>query len=476
MLPLVAIVGRPNVGKSTLFNRLVGRKSALVANEPGLTRDRHYGRAEWERQSFDLVDTGGFESDAVEGGLEALIRAQTETAIEEADVVILVWDVRDGPTTADGELVNILRRSGKPVLYVANKVDGPRQEPLVPIFYELGIEEILAVSAEHGLGMDDFIDRLLERIPLPIAGELSKDDTDQGDGDLKDDGAPLKLALVGRPNAGKSALLNRLLGEERSIVSDMPGTTRDPVDAELEIGGKRYLLIDTAGIRKKQRSGPLMEQISVLRALRAVTQADIACLLIDGEGEVAAQDARIANMALDAGRGLLLIFSKSDLLGSRTKARRRIETMIADHLYFVDYAPYLLLSAKTGAGVDKVLPKVRAIQREAQRRFGTAELNRLLEALVAAHSPPAFRGRSVRLYYITQAQTAPPTFIVSVNHVQGVPKSYRRYVLNRLRAVYGFEGVPLRVFYRAHREVRESSRPRKKSTKTDKKRSKTKKR
>jgi len=476
MLPLVAIVGRPNVGKSTLFNRLVGRKSALVANEPGLTRDRHYGRAEWERRSFDLVDTGGFESDTVEGGIEALIRAQAETAIEEADVVILVWDVRDGPTTTDGELVSILRRSGKPVLYVANKVDGPRQEPLVPIFYELGIEEILAVSAEHGLGMDDFIDRLLERIPLPIVGALPKDDTDQGDEELKDDGAPLKLALVGRPNAGKSALLNRLLGEERSIVSDMPGTTRDPVDAELEIGGKRYLLIDTAGIRKKQRSGPLMEQISVLRALRAVTQADIACLLIDGEGEVAAQDARIANMALDAGRGLLLIFSKSDLLGSRTKARRRIETMIADHLYFVDYAPYLLLSAKTGAGVDKVLPKVRAIQREAQRRIGTAELNRLLQALVAAHSPPAFRGRSVRLYYITQAQTAPPTFIVSVNHVQGVPKSYRRYVLNRLRAVYGFEGVPLRVFYRAHREVRESSRPRKKSTKTDKKRSKTKKR
>ncbi len=439
MIPLVAIVGRPNVGKSTLFNRLVRQKSALVADEPGLTRDRHYGRAEWEEQVFDLVDTGGFESDAEEGAIEALIRQQTETAIAEADVVVLVWDAREGPTAADEELVAILRRCDKPVIYAANKVDGPKQEQLIAAFYELGVGEVLPTSAEHGPGLDALIDALLAALPKPDRAVPLAEGQE----------VPLKLALVGRPNAGKSALLNRLVGKERSIVSDVPGTTRDPVDAELEVGGKRYLLVDTAGIRRKRRSGPVMEQISVLRALRAVSQADVAVLLIDGSAEIGAQDAKIANMALEAGRGLLIVFSKSDLLD--TDARRRVREMTEGRLHFVDFAPTLLLSSKSGKGVDQLLPKVRKIHAEAQRRISTSELNRFLEALVGAHGPPAFRGRPVRLYFITQAQTAPPTFIVSVNHVQGVVTSYRRYVLNRLREVYGFEGVPLRVIYRAHR-------------------------
>lgn len=453
MLPLVAIVGRPNVGKSTLFNRLIGRKSALVADEPGLTRDRHYGQATWEDRSFLLIDTGGFETQASELRsdlpMEALVRAQTEMAIAEAELVVLLWDVRDGPTNDDGELVEMLRRTHKPIIYVANKVDGPKQDALVNAFYELGVDNVLGISAEHGLGVDDLIDAILAQLP-PAPAKVDVEGG-EGDGESAEEAAPLRLALVGRPNAGKSALLNRLVGAERSIVSEVPGTTRDPVDAEIVVNDQRYILVDTAGIRRKRRGGPVMEQISVLRALRAVAEADVACLLIDGTEEVSSQDAKIANMALEAGRGLLLVFTKSDLLGPKTPARQRVKQMLDDHLHFVDFAPHLLLSSKSGQGVDRLLPAVRRIHQEAARRIPTSELNRFLESLLDAHAPPAYRGRPVRLYYVTQATTRPPTFIISVSSVQGVVASYRRYISNRLREVYGFAGVPLRVFYRPHR-------------------------
>ena len=495
MRPLVAIVGRPNVGKSTLFNRLVRKRSALVADEPGLTRDRHYGTARWEGRRFDLVDTGGFESDAEAGAIEGLIRAQTEMAVDEADLVLLVADARAGLTGADEDLSSILRRASKPTLFVANKVDGPKQADLAHEFYSLGFDPVFPVSAEHGPGLDELIDAILAA--LESAGRVELDDepepvedegfqSDEGDAALADDDAgdddpddetgagegdlvaahkpvapqraakgarslkhqPLRIALVGRPNAGKSALLNRLVGAPRSIVSAIPGTTRDPVDVELQHEGQQVVVVDTAGIRRKRRSGPAMEQISVIRALRAVNDADVACLLIDSSEEISGQEARIANMALDAGRGLVLVFTKSDLAASTRAARRKIEEQIRDKLHFVDFAPYLLLSAQTGYGVAALLPKVLEVYAQTQRRITTSELNRFLEATIHAHGPAALRGRHVKLLYITQARVAPPTFVVSVNYPEGVQPAYRRYLQNRLREVYGFDGVPLRVLYR----------------------------
>jgi GTP-binding protein len=440
MLPLVAIVGRPNVGKSTLFNRLVRRRSALVADEPGLTRDRHYARTEWDDIAFDLVDTGGFELAEQQGAIEDLIRAQTETAIEEADVVILVCDARDDLTATDRELSERLHRVGKPLLVAANKIDGPKQDALVAEMFALGFKQVFGVSAEHGRGMDALLDALLD--------ELKKRKDAQPKPHREGDDRPIRIALVGRPNAGKSALLNRLCGAERAIVSDVPGTTRDPVDVELTTDEGDFVVVDTAGIRRKRRSGPVMEQISVIRALRAVTDADVVCLVIDGTAEVAAQEARIANRALQAGRGLVLVFSKSDLYGPLDKARKRIAQQLDDKLHFVDFAPHLLLSSKTGKGVAKLLPTVKRIYAEGARRISTSELNRFLEAAVASHHPPAHRGRLVRLYYITQPETNPPTFIISVNTADGVTDGYRRFLLNRLRGTFGFEGVPLRVFYR----------------------------
>ncbi|MBW2730887.1 MAG: ribosome biogenesis GTPase Der [Deltaproteobacteria bacterium] len=453
MIPFVAIVGRPNVGKSTLFNRLVGRRSALVADEPGLTRDRHYGRAEWEGVPFQLVDTGGFESDATPGAMDGLIREQTEVAVEEADLVLLIWDAREGITNTDTELVNLLRRSGKPTLHVANKVDGPKQDPLVAEFYATGVERIFPVSAEHGLGIDDLIDAVLEWIAAERADAGASEPSAKGDG--------IRIALVGRPNAGKSALLNRLAGAERSIVSDVPGTTRDPVDVEIDADGERIVVVDTAGIRRKRRSGPVMEQISVLRALRAVGEADVTCLLLDTTEPIAMQDAKIANMALEAGRGLILILSKADLLVPGRQARRELDQQLDDRLAFVSYAPQVLLSSKTGKGVNKILPMVKRVYAEGQRRISTSELNRFLESALNAHHPAAYHGRQVRLFYITQADTRPPTFIVHVNYVDGVTTSYRRYLQNRLRDQYKFEGVPLRIFYRA-RERSANKKPQRK--------------
>lgn len=440
MLPLVAIVGRPNVGKSTLFNRLVRKKSALVADEPGLTRDRHYGQATWEERSFILVDTGGFESDAEEGAIESLIRQQTELAIEESDVVLLVCDVKDGPTPTDADLLKKIRRLNKPIIFVTNKVDGPKQQSAISEFYEFGIEKNYAISAEHGLGMDDLIDEILAHLP--------EDDkkSEEGDKDV------IRLALVGRPNAGKSALLNRLVGSERSIVSDVAGTTRDPVDAEIEVKGQKYLLVDTAGIRRKRKSGPVMEQISVIRALRAIAQADVTCLLIDGKEGVGVQDAKIANMAIETGCALIFIFSKSDLMENKAEAKKRVENEIDDRLHFADFAPHLILSSQTGAGVSRVLPLVKKLHQEAARRISTSELNRFLSGLIEAHRPASHYGKAVRLYFITQATVRPPTFVVSVSSVKGVSAEYRRYIYNRLRERYKFPGVPLRVFYRAHRD------------------------
>lgn len=443
MLPLVAIVGRPNVGKSTLFNRLVGRRRALVAHESGLTRDRHYGMAAWEGRTFQIVDTGGFESEAT--GLDALIRAQTESAIEEADLLVMVMDAREGLTTTDMDLASRLRRTSKPVLHVVNKVDGPRQESLAAEFYSLAPKALHAVSAEHGRGFDELIDDILAGLPATDATSAPDEAAPQD--------RPIRVALVGRPNAGKSALLNRLTGSERSIVSEVPGTTRDPIDADLTVDGQRFTLVDTAGLRRKRRAASFMEQIAALRAQRTIHEAHVACLLIDTDDEIAAQDAKIASMAVEIGRALVLVFTKADLLsGPRTAARRKIAEQVRERLRFVEFAPQLFVSALSGRDIQRVLPAARAAYEQWNSRVATAELNRFFETAVQAHPPPSHHGRLVRLYYVTQADVRPPTFVVMTNYPAGIPEAYRRYLANRIRERFGFKGTPFRLFFRPKKE------------------------
>ncbi len=435
MIPLIAIVGRPNVGKSTLFNRLVRARQAIVQNDPGVTRDRHYGTASFENRTFTIVDTGGFEPDA-KTGIDVLVREQARLAIEESDLVLAVFDARDGVMEIDKAVVQGLRREGKPVLYIANKVDGPNQNALAAEFFSMGLPEVFNISAEHGLGFEELLDGILAALP---DGEENSDPEEE---------QKIQVALVGRPNAGKSSLLNCLVGSQRAIVSDVPGTTRDPVDARVQTSQGTYVLVDTAGIRRRKSASPLMEKFSIIRALRCITNADIACLIIDAHAGVAEQDARIVGMALEAGKGLILVFTKMDLLPTSPKTRRTLKEQVAEKLQFIPYAPLLFVSGTTGQGTRGILPKVRRIHTEGGKRVSTSKLNRFLEQVTAAHAPPAYHGRQVKLYYMTQPQSHPPTFIVSTNHSNGVHITYRRYIANRLRENFGFEGTPLRLFFR----------------------------
>lgn len=433
MLPLVAIVGRPNVGKSTLFNRLIGRRQALVADEPGMTRDRHYGTAEYENTPFHLVDTGGFDPEAV--GMDALIRHQTELAIDEADVVVFLMDARAGLTGADETMLQLLRKGSFPVICAANKMDGPKQQALIGEFYRLGGKDIYGVSAEHALGMEELIDAILAALPKSEEDRPVEDDR-------------IRMALIGRPNAGKSALLNQLTGSERSIVSDIPGTTRDPVDVELETEAGKFKIIDTAGIRRKKRSGAPLEKLAVLRALRAVGEADVACLVVDSHAGISAMDSRIANLTLEAGCGLVLVYTKSDLFDSAAEAKKKITQLADDHLSFVTFAPSVTISSVTGKGCHRLLPTVARVHHSCGQRISTSEVNRWLGHIEATQPPPSHNGRLVRLYYATQVKTRPPSFLFSTNSPDGVPTSYRRFLHNRLREAYKFEGAPLRLFFR----------------------------
>ncbi len=442
MIPIVALVGRPNVGKSTLFNRLMHSRKAIVQDDPGVTRDRHYGLTKLDDYPIQLVDTGGFEPDASEG-IEALIREQTQIAIDEADVIVMVMDAREGLTETDKEVMRVLRRSlpiaHKPVIFVANKVESVKQEMGLGDFYRLGANEVYPVSAEHGLGIEEFIEAILEILPPR---------------DTKADGAStpltegLKIALVGRPNAGKSSLLNRLVGANRSIVSKAPGTTRDPVDVQVETKHGTLTIVDTAGIRRRKTKCTTMERYAIFRAMRCIEQADIVCLVIDADEGIADQDAKMANLAIEAGRGLLIIMTKSDLLRPFEAGAKRIKQEMLDQLSFASFAPTIFVSSKTGKGISKIPQLAHRILKACGKRVTTGRLNQFLEKVVAAHSPPIYRGRPVRFYYINQPACYPPTFIISTNAAKAVHKTYRRYLVNRLREEFKFEGAPLRVFFR----------------------------
>lgn len=430
--PIVAILGRPNVGKSTLFNRLVGERKAIVHEEPGATRDRIYGTVSWRGRHFTFVDTGGFEPKAKEG-IIAAVKRQAELALQEASLILFLVDAREGLTPADEEIARILRQKVmKPVFLVANKVDRPGQAASTSEFYRLGFEEILTISAEHGLGIGELMDSIAASLPL---GEEEEE-------------RAVMVAVIGRPNVGKSSLVNRILGEERVIVDEAPGTTRDAVDTLFVYESRRYLLIDTAGIRAKGRIDRDLERYSVLRAIRSVERADVALVLMDAQEGITAQDAKIGGIAHEAGCGVILVVNKWDLVDGDAD---RFAQAMKERLKYLDYAPIAFVSAKTGLRVMELLKLVDLVQKERERRVPTSELNELVKAAVEKYPPPPHRGRPVKIRFVTQVKGVPPTFVFFVNDKKGIHFSYERYLINQLRQAYSFQGTPLKLIFRERR-------------------------
>ena len=465
--PLVAIVGRPNVGKSTLFNRLVGGRPALVHDTPGLTRDRRYGECDYFGAEMRVVDTGGLDPEATRDVIGAGIHRQALRAIGEADALVLVVDGRAGLSAIDQELAGQLRATGKPVFLAVNKIDHPTRDDLVHDFHALGLGPPYPVSAAHGRGIDPLLEAIAAAVgarrPEAAAAEAAPEDPwdvltaepdeppEHGDGDAGDaweDARPLRVAFVGRPNAGKSSLTNRLLGEERSLVHDVPGTTTDPVDTAFSIGGRDYVLVDTAGIRRKAKIEADIEKLAVTMALSQIERADVVVLVIDAALGPAEQDARIAGMIEQAGRGLVIALNKSDLVAGEA-ARARLRELTSDTFHFLVWAPSVMLSAQRGDGVDRLLDAVDKVAREHVRRIPTAQLNRFFAEVIEEMPPPLHHGRAVRIHYLTQATARPPTFVLWANTPEGLAPSYKRFLANRLRQRYGFRGTPIRIAVKA---------------------------
>jgi GTP-binding protein len=438
MKPIVAIVGRPNVGKSTLFNRITRTRKALVDNSPGVTRDRNYGDARWGDVSFTLVDTGGF-SDFKSEGFGSLVRYQVMQAIEEADAIVILFDGREGPTPIDTDLVHQLRQSSKPIFYGVNKIDGPRHESLLSEFSALGVAPLYPMSAEHGYGVHDFMDALAAVLPESTPEAASH---------------RIRLAVIGRPNVGKSSLINRLLGDERLVVSEIPGTTRDAVDTICKVKDKEYVLIDTAGIRRKGRVQAKLEKFSIIKALRSLNRCDIALVMIDAVERVTDQDANIAGYAFERGRACIILLNKWDLVEKDSKTAERYVNEIKDRLKFLSFAPMLTISALTGQRAFKIFDWVESVYEQYTTRISTGRLNRIFEAIINQHQPPAYRGRRIKFYYATQTSVAPPTFVCFVNYPDGIHFSYKRYVINKLREGIGMDRTPIRLIFRKREKRR----------------------
>ncbi len=433
MPQIVALVGRPNVGKSTLFNRLVGAPVAVVHDTPGTTRDRLYGTVEWRGRIFTLVDTGGIGMEE-SGDLQRSISGQAEAAMREADAIVFLTDAREGPVPTDVEIADLLRRSTKPVLLVANKADSPRDRARTAEFFELGLSEPIAVSSIQGTGTGDLLDRIHEALPPAPQAELPAEDT-------------IPVAIVGRPNVGKSSILNAIAGSVRSIVSPVPGTTRDAIDTPVEYRGKQLMLIDTAGIRRRGRIERGIETYSVLRAMRAIERADIAILVLDADAGITAQDAHVAGFIHDAAKGCIVAVNKWDLATHTPDAATRYLESIRRQLAFLDYAPVLFVSARTGRNLSRLLDKVLEISEERARRIPTAEVNEFMREVFAAH-PLSEKGKVLKVFYATQAATHPPTFVIFVNDPQMVHFSYRRHIENQLRRRFEFEGTGIKLIFR----------------------------
>ncbi|HEX4825608.1 MAG TPA: ribosome biogenesis GTPase Der [Candidatus Polarisedimenticolaceae bacterium] len=438
-LPVVAIVGAPNVGKSTIFNRLTGRRDALVTDEPGVTRDRIYGTAKGGGVPFRVVDTGGLRWDDVPFGAEILLQA--DAALAEAGLVLFVVDARAGATALDLEVAGFLRRKGAKTLLVANKIDGPAQDAAFHDLHALGLGEPVPVSAEHGRGFDELWDAIEARLPELPAGEVAGEEE-----------APIKIALVGRPNVGKSSLLNRLVGEERMLVSDIPGTTRDAVDTAIRLGERRYVLVDTAGLRRKGRVHQVAESLSVMRARQAIERADVVVLVLDGSEPIAAQDTHIAGYAAEESKPVVVAVNKWDLVEGREAKAKDWEREVRSRLRFVKEVPIVLVSAKSGQRVTKILDRVDDVFASASKRVPTPELNRWLQDEAARERRAPAKGGSVRLFYAAQTGIRPPRFVLFCNEARRLHFSLRRHLENSLRERFAFGASPLRLTFRSRRE------------------------
>ena len=440
--PIVAIVGRPNVGKSTLFNRLVGERRAIVEDEPGTTRDRLYGTVNWGGIDFTIVDTAGLQ-DASEINASSIIeiarltRDQARSAIDEADVIIFMVDTKSGITSGDHEVADLLRRTDKPTVLVANKIDNINRKEMAVEFYELGLGDPMAMSSYHGVGTSDLLDRIVENLPhtedeIEVSGP--------------------RISIVGRPNVGKSRLINALIGQERSIVSDIPGTTRDSVDTHLEWNGRAMTLIDTAGIRRRGRIEQGIEHFSVLRSMRAIDRSDVVLLVIDSTEGFTAQDLHIAGYVEEQKKGIVVVVNKWDLIEKDTSTMDLYRDEAKRQLDFLPYAPLVFISAKFGQRVQNVLEMALLVEAERKKRVSTSAINKLLRESVAKHPPASKPGKWLKFYYATQADIAPPTFVFFCNDPENVHFSYKRYLENQIRDQFGFVGNPVRMTFRGREE------------------------
>lgn len=430
--PLVAIVGRPNVGKSTLFNRIIKARKAIVDSTPGVTRDRHYEKVIVEDRQFILIDTGGIELDRDET-MSGLIQEQTWQAMEEADVIVLLLDAKGGLLAEDYEVVKMLRRIDKPLIHVVNKIDGPIHEhTLLSPFYELGVDQLWPVSAEHGFGVEDFLAKLIQSFGPAVELEELPENT-------------IKLACIGRPNVGKSSLINKMVGQDRMVVSDIAGTTRDSVDTLLEKNGHNYLLIDTAGIRRKGKVQDKLEKFSVMRALGALERCDIALLLIDAGEGITEQDTKVISYALERGRACLVLVNKWDLVKGDKKLQKWVLEEVRVATRFMEYAPVLNISALVGSGIKRIFPQLDTMYKQYNQEFSTNRINKVLKNATEAHTPPLHKGRRLKFYYTTQVSTKPPTFIIFVNYPKGVHFSYYRFLVNQFRDGLGLDNVPVKI-------------------------------
>ena len=433
MLPIVAIVGRPNVGKSTLFNRLAKKRNALVDDIPGITRDRLYATIEWDDRNLTIVDTGGFDS-SHKDGISGKIKEQVEMAIEEADLVILLFDGRTGPVLADEELIMLLRHSQKKVVYAVNKIDGPEHEHLSMEFYSFGIDKVFPISSAHGYGIGSLMEQLVGDLPII---EHTKEDEGQ-----------IKIAIIGRPNVGKSSLINKIIGSDRLIVSELPGTTRDSVDISLEREGKSYLLIDTAGIRRRGRVKEKVEKFSILKALKAINRCHISVILLDSQAGVYDQDTKICGYALERGCGMVIAFNKWDLVKNKSPLITSLENSIDRQLGFVSFVPKINISALTGERVNKLFTLIDRVWVQYNSHVSTPDINKTLENIVTKHPAPSMSGKRPKFFYATQVSIHPPTFIFFVNRLNNIQTSYKRYLINQFREQFGLTLIPIKVFFR----------------------------
>lgn len=431
--PIVAIVGRPNVGKSTLFNQLVGERISIVDDQPGVTRDRIYADTEWLNRKITLVDTGGIDVDS-QDQLVLQMRQQANVAIDTSDVVIFLVDGKEGMTPADEEVANLLRKSNKPIVLAVNKIDAPHEEDMLYEFYNLGIGDPISISASHKRGLGDLLDAVIKHLP-----EQKVQDEDED---------VIKIAVLGKPNVGKSSIVNKLLGEERVIVSDIPGTTRDAIDTPFVVNGQKYIIIDTAGIRRKSRISEELERYSVIRALAAIRRCDVALLVIDATEEVTEQDKRIAGLIHEEGKGCIIIMNKWDLIEKDTNTMNEFRKRLANDLAFMQYAPSLFTSARTGQRLNNIIEMVNQVYAQCTFRISTGVLNECIADAVAFTEPPTDKGRRLKIYYGTQVAVKPPTFVLFVNDPDLMHYSYLRYLENQFRKSFGLEGTPIRFILR----------------------------